>query len=319
MFRFSFLLAATVLLLSGCTEIQYFAHMGKEMGGTLDGPVTSAPSGSQGNFKVGKPYKVDGRTYTPKEQYDLVETGIASWYGPGFHGKKTANGERFDKNELTAAHRTLQMPSLVRVTNLDNGRSVVVRVNDRGPFKRGRIIDVSEKAAELLAFKGAGTAKVRLEVLTEESMRLAQLARSGTSTKGYENRENAFSSESSDGSFHTASYTAGDARMAGVDSESLPAGHLNNGNFYPDPIVSQRPVHVSNIYVQAGSFTVYDNAIHLRDKLAALDNATVQTTQVKGQTFYRVRVGPANSVDAADRLLSKVVNSGHREAIIVVE
>ena len=86
-----------------------------------------------GSYKIGSPYTVEGVTYTPKEEFNRVETGVASWYGPGFHGKSTANGERYDRSDRTAAHRTLQMPAIVRVTNLDNGQSTVVRINDRGP------------------------------------------------------------------------------------------------------------------------------------------------------------------------------------------
>ena len=163
-----------MLILGSCAEAELASHVAK----------TSFPrQQAQGNFKVGNPYKVEGRTYTPKETYEFTETGVASWYGPGFHGKRTANGERFDKNELTAAHRTLQMPSLVRVTNLENGRSLVVRVNDRGPFKRGRVIDVSERAASLLGFKGVGTAKVRLDLLADESKAIAMAARAGQNTR----------------------------------------------------------------------------------------------------------------------------------------
>src|SRR5512143_1050585 len=101
----------------------------------------------RGTYKIGAPYKIDGVTYTPQEEFNHVETGVASWYGPGFHGKSTANGERYDQSERTAAHRTLQMPSIVRVTNLDNGMSTVVRINDRGPFARSRVIDLSRTAA----------------------------------------------------------------------------------------------------------------------------------------------------------------------------
>lgn len=133
--------------------------------------------GGAGEYKIGNPYQVDGVTYYPKENYHYDETGIASWYGADFVGKRTANGETFDPNELTAAHNTLPMPSLVRVTNLDNGRSVVVRVNDRGPFSNGRIIDVSRRAAELLDFAKIGTAKVRVQILAEESRAIADVAR----------------------------------------------------------------------------------------------------------------------------------------------
>jgi rare lipoprotein A len=129
-----------------------------------------------GEYKIGKPYNVRGVWYYPKVDYGYRETGIASWYGPGFHGKRTANGEIYDQMELTAAHRTLPMPSMVRVTNLQNGRSLVVRVNDRGPFKNGRIIDLSYRAAQLLDTVATGTAKVRVEILDAESRQLAVIA-----------------------------------------------------------------------------------------------------------------------------------------------
>lgn len=112
--------------------------------------------------KIGKPYKVAGLWYVPKHQPDYDETGIASWYGPKFHGKSTANGEIYNQTRLTAAHPTLPMPSLVEVTNLANGRTIMVRVNDRGPYKRGRILDLSAKAAKLLGYQGNGTAEVRV-------------------------------------------------------------------------------------------------------------------------------------------------------------
>ncbi len=105
-------------------------------------PIVTVPPNA-GVYKVGNPYQIDNVWYYPREQPDYDETGIASWYGPTFYGKYTANGEIYDGNALTAAHRTLPMPVNVRVTNLDNGKSIVVRVNDRGPYARGRIIDLS--------------------------------------------------------------------------------------------------------------------------------------------------------------------------------
>ncbi len=116
-----------------------------------------------GQAMVGKPYRVAGKTYVPRDNPNYSATGLASWYGPNFHGRKTANGEVFDMHDLTAAHPTLPLPSYVRVTNLSNGRSVVVRVNDRGPFSRNRIIDVSSTAASMLDFKRAGVAKVKVD------------------------------------------------------------------------------------------------------------------------------------------------------------
>ncbi|MBL8713437.1 MAG: septal ring lytic transglycosylase RlpA family protein [Alphaproteobacteria bacterium] len=164
-----------ILLLTGCAESQLMSHWAKKV--NWPGQEENA-----GTYKIGKPYRVGSVWYYPTEDFRMTETGIASWYGPDFHGKRTANGERYDQHELTAAHRTLQMPSLVRVTNLENGRSVVVRINDRGPFAHGRIIDVSKRAAELLGFIGKGTARVRLEVLTRESKQMSEAAKRGMDT-----------------------------------------------------------------------------------------------------------------------------------------
>ena len=109
-------------------------------------------------------YKVAGKQYQPTKKIEsFSQTGKASWYGPGFHGKKTSSGERFDMNTLSAAHRTLPIPSYARVTNLSNGKSVVVRINDRGPFHGNRVMDVSKAAAKELGFIHTGTANVKVE------------------------------------------------------------------------------------------------------------------------------------------------------------
>ena len=168
-------LLMSALLLSGCAETQLASTWAKQV--TWPGQAES-----RSTYKVGNPYKVGSVWYYPEENFTLVETGITSWYGPGFHKDHTANGEVFDQNELTAAHRTLQLPCLARITNLENGHSVVVRINDRGPFLHGRIMDVSMRAAELLGFANRGTARVRLEVLEKESRILAAAAKSGQDT-----------------------------------------------------------------------------------------------------------------------------------------
>jgi len=116
-----------------------------------------------GREMVGKPYKVAGKWYTPTEDPGYDKSGLASWYGPNFHGRKTANGEVYDQYHISAAHPTFPLPSYARVTNKKNGHSVIVRVNDRGPFAHGRIIDLSSKAADLLAMKGDGVAAVRVQ------------------------------------------------------------------------------------------------------------------------------------------------------------
>src|SRR5690606_18692928 len=149
--------------------------------------ATGTPCKTTADYKIGKPYRINGVWYYPGEDYGYSETGIASWYGPAFHGRPTANGEVFDMNALTAAHRTLPMPSMVRVTNLGNGRAVVLRVNDRGPFAHGRIIDVSRRAAQLLGFERQGTARVRVEILEAESRALAMAASGGPSAPALPN------------------------------------------------------------------------------------------------------------------------------------
>lgn len=117
------------------------------------------------HYKVGAPYEIAGKRYVPREEPGYQAVGVASWYGDAFDGKKTANGEVFDKKRLSAAHTTLPLPSLVEVENLDNGRKAIVRVNDRGPFARDRLIDLSHAAAIELGFERAGLAKVRVKYL----------------------------------------------------------------------------------------------------------------------------------------------------------
>jgi rare lipoprotein A len=130
------------------------------------------PSEPRGVYKLGQPYQVNGRWYVPEFDPNYDRIGIASWYGEEFHGRPTANGERFDRTTISAAHPTLPLPSLVEVTNLDNGRRLVVRVNDRGPFVDDRLIDLSEAAARELGFRDRGLARVRVRFL-----RLAEDAR----------------------------------------------------------------------------------------------------------------------------------------------
>ena len=117
------------------------------------------------NGKVGRPYVIGGVRYTPKHEPDYSDVGTASYYGKNHHGNMTANGETFNMNAMSAAHTTLPLPSCVRVTNLENNKSIILRINDRGPFIKGRIIDVSYAAAKELDFLGSGLAKVRVELV----------------------------------------------------------------------------------------------------------------------------------------------------------
>ncbi|WP_461353676.1 septal ring lytic transglycosylase RlpA family protein [Bradyrhizobium sp. USDA 4454] len=157
---------ATCLILANCANSNLASRIDPKYGVSSSPRVVAlgdpVPKGG-GTYRVGKPYVVAGRTYVPEENENYRAEGMASWYGDDFHGRLTANGEVFDMGSLTAAHPTLPMPSYARVTNLSNGRSLVVRVNDRGPYHGNRLIDVSNKAAELLEFKGNGVAHVRVE------------------------------------------------------------------------------------------------------------------------------------------------------------
>ena len=127
-------------------------------------------------YIIGEPYQVNGRWYRPHEDFSYDRVGIASWYGADYHGRRTANGETYDMNAMTAAHPTLPMPTIVRVTNLDNGRSALIRINDRGPFAEGRIIDMSRAGARALGFERKGLARVRVQVMREATLRLKRAA-----------------------------------------------------------------------------------------------------------------------------------------------
>ena len=283
------------------------------------------PGGGQGIYKVGQPYQIDGTWYYPAEDWSYDETGIASWYGEQFHGKYTANGEIFDLNAMTAAHRTLPMPTIVRVTNLENGRSVELRVNDRGPYARGRIIDVSRRAAQLLGFEQQGTAKVRVQVMVPESIQVASLAgRRGT-----------------DPEIAAATPASAPAPVAPVVASVLPPPPgvvaATDQPLPPAPVVAQLqpppsqpipdpplpqtvsvvPVKPSAIYIQAGAFSSIDNAVRLKTQLDRLGAVSVTGTKVSGMTMYRVRVGPVPSVDQADALLNQVIATSPEARIVV--
>jgi peptidoglycan lytic transglycosylase len=157
---------AVCVVLANCSSSGQFSRVDPKYGVSTSPRVVAfgepVPKGG-GTYRVGKPYTVGGRIYVPEENVNYREEGLASWYGDDFHGRLTANGEVFDMASLTAAHPTLPMPCYARVTNLGNGKSVIVRVNDRGPYAGNRLIDVSNRAAELLEFKGFGVARVRVE------------------------------------------------------------------------------------------------------------------------------------------------------------
>lgn len=322
-------LAAAGLIVSSCAELELASHTAKQV--KIPG---TTPQQAQGTYKVGKPYEIRGIWYYPKVDYNYVETGIASWYGPGFHGRKTANGEIYDQYALTAAHRTLPLPSMVRVTNLGNGRSIVVRLNDRGPFANNRIIDLSRRSAELLGFRVQGTAKVKVEILEEESRQLAALAqRGGTQVVQTAQRTGAVATEPTaspvraapTGTVKSESLAAPGgaatvaARPAPETTRPVPAARRTISAPTPDGVVTQQPVTSSNIFVQAGSFVRVANAERLRARLSSLGQAQIAPAQVGDAQYFRVRLGPLVSVTEADKLLAALHGNGFNEARVVVE
>jgi rare lipoprotein A len=172
-------LAVAAAFLAACTSSQVKGMVNtkkrsKEYFSETEYGVKASPRVAYGSSKlrrgggrdqIGSPYKVRGRMYYPKEDKNYRKVGLASWYGEAFHGRLTANGEVYDMTHLTAAHPTMPLPSYARVTNVENGASVVVRVNDRGPYAHNRLIDLSSRAADLLDYKRSGTAKVQVEYL----------------------------------------------------------------------------------------------------------------------------------------------------------
>lgn len=299
----------TLPLITSCTETQLASHVIKR---TFNSGVFAQKK--TGHFKVGKPYKIKGNWYTPEETYNFSQTGVASWYGPNFHGKATANGETFNRYELTAAHKTLQLPSIVRVTNLENGRSLIVRVNDRGPYSKNRIIDLSDKSADLLGFKSQGTAKVRVDVLEGESKKVAQMARQGLSTNGVEIAMNkkGYQPINSVNLAHTSPKESTQPPIQMAKTQSKPAVTTNTKTkILADPKPSQ-------LYVQAGAFSLEHNAQNLVEELKIIGNAHVHPSYINGKPYYRVRFGPFASTQNADIVMSQLVNYGNNRAMIVV-
>ena len=290
-----------------------------------------------GSYKVGSPYKILGRWYYPKEDYGYKEVGTASWYGPDFHSKRTANGEKYDMHSLTAAHRTLPLPSIVRVTNLENGRSLVVRVNDRGPYARNRIIDVSKKVAQLLGFLQQGTAKVRVEVLEKESKNL-KAALTGNPAYADVSAAPVPKIKMQAMAPIAGSIVAETTETAGIMPEAAdpiaatveaaealtPTEPENDNNDYADNAAETDDTDdeiksAGSFYVQAGAFSNKDAADKLNRKLSKFGNSTVTSANVNGKRFYRVRVGPYSRQSAALDTQAKIRDYGIPTAHIVEE
>lgn len=315
----SILVLGLGLVLAGCAQ----NRLGERAARPTSRPQ-AATDQRPSAYKVGDPYQIGGTWYYPKADYSYRETGIASWYGPGFHGKATANGEVFDQNALTGAHRTLPMPSMVRVTNLDNGRSIKVRINDRGPFKNGRIIDLSRRAADLLGFRRSGTAKVRVEVVENESRALATAALSAEAAELAPDAAPIVPVAVRDLPGAAARATLPATPAASQTASAVPRRSETPDRPpllipAPDGIVTTLPVQTSRIFVQAGSFTQVANAYKLRARLAGVGKARIAQAFVNDQRYFRVRFGPMGSVADADRLLALLLDNGHADARVIVD
>ena len=322
------------MLLLLATAAGCASHRGASGGGATAG---------RGMYKVGAPYMIDGVTYTPMEEFQHVETGIASWYGPGFHGKSTANGETYDQSDHTAAHRTLQMPSVVRVTNLDNGRSTVVRVNDRGPYARGRVLDVSRAAAEELDMTHTGTAHVRIEQLSMESQAMKDIALNG----GGASEQRAALDKYIAGRrgpppvTATAQATPPPPPTPAVTVPASPpppvlpnsrspavtplvaSGSAGQGSWQQPTvatIASAAAAHPSGgFYVQTGAFSTMGNAQKQRGLLASYGSPEISPASAGGREVYRVRLGPYTTSDAAGIVADRLKRSGYGDARVVAD
>jgi rare lipoprotein A len=318
-------IVTAVLLFAGCSETQLVIHAAKKI-------ARENTTSAQGVYKIGKPYKISSVWYYPSVNYQYQETGIASWYGPKFHGKKTANGERFDQNSISAAHRTLPLPSMVRVTNLENGRAIRVLVNDRGPFAHGRIIDLSKRAAQLLGFVGKGTTKVRVEIIAGESRRLAlaygrgagqvQVARAGNGNHAPTDKPTIRSAPRV--AVTRAPLSAADGRgspsaMSQPVAATKSRPRAVSAKPRADGRIIQEPVGVTRMYVQAGTFTQYSNANRLRARLSVLGPTNILAVVYDKQQMFRVRIGPIGGLKRADRILERMIGSGFTDARLIVD
>ncbi len=321
---------AVAIGLSGCAEIQFLSEASKGVGGTVATPPGDPNIPDLGpQYKVGNAYQVGGIWYYPKAEFDYVEEGIASWYGPGFQGKQTANGAIFDENKVSAAHRTLPLPSMVRVTNLENGRSIKVVVNDRGPFAHSRIIDLSRRAAQLLGFEVKGTALVRVEALEAESRRLAASVSGGP--------QYASAAPTAEPPPPAAAPTS---IVSGEDLEPLPGTESSSPPPQDSLPVQQAQVPVEReammeedldssvtvmpvvanpmVFIQAGAFGQYTNANRARSQLSYLGPIIVEEITRSETPLFRVRLGPLADDEQLESLLVAVIQAGYSDATIVV-
>jgi rare lipoprotein A len=257
-----------------------------------------------GKYHVGSPYQVAGNWFTPKEQPGYDKTGVASWYGEAFHRRKTANGEWFDMNTLTAASATLPLPSYALVTNLENNRQVVVRINDRGPFVGTRLIDLSKRAADVLGYRNKGKTHVRVKMIgpapTDDSMQhmvaMNQAVKNGAGLRQL-------------------------VAMSQDVSASAPETQVAAAEPAPEPVQQAAyipPVQVAQAFVvRVAVFHSLDNANAAYQTLASAGPAQIIQAVGANGPLYRVQMGPFNSNDEAQAALQFAMNNSFEGARIV--
>lgn len=265
-------------------------------------PARQAPPPWLERERVGPPYEANGRWYVPTPEPGYTQTGTASWYGPTFHGQPTASGEIFDQEALTAAHPTLPIPSLVQVTNLENGREVIVRVNDRGPFVGERLIDMSRGAALVLGFEDAGQARVHVRYLGPAPRRV-------DTEQGVPAPVAPRAVASSDGPVSLVPARAfSEDMLAGGPAEAPPQA---------EPSYSAPAPLVSGYFVQVGAFSDLANAHRVRDAVRGAGPVMVDVRQTaSGGELFRIRIGPWQSRDEADAARRTLASLGYNETII---
>ena len=250
-----------------------------------------------------RPYRIRGRLYRPEEQPNYDETGLASWYGGQFHGRATASGERFDMNALTAAHKTLPLPGLVEVTNLANGRRVVLRVNDRGPFAEGRIIDLSRGAAEALDMLQRGVGEVRVRYLGR-----APREGGGTTTQYAATEPVAATVTPARGPVPYLSVAGG-----GQEASTAAAPVQERNGASPAVVrTSSVPPRDAGQWVQAGAWPDAGAAQRAADNLGG--SARVEQDE---RGAWRVLVGPWPDMSAAERSRRAVISRGYPDALLI--
>lgn len=333
LFKMRIFLIGTLLIVAGCSEINFINGASKKISSMTSKPVDSVDFkgltriSEQEYYKIGAPYQIKGVWYYPKTDYGYVEEGIASWYGPNFHGKQTANGAIFNQNDISAAHRTLPMPSLVRVTNLENGKSLIVKVNDRGPFARNRIIDLSKAAAEALDMIEKGTALVRVEILAAESIEIAELVTGKQLTNVPLNlaaNDSKIHNQHSQAAPKSSAMIAVKRQQLGLkpaaDLKPSPSTISDQMANKPRAILSTPQVKppLPAIFIQAGAFGQYQNALRAKAQIEQKVKPVLIEQYNQSQIpLFRVRLGPIYDTDKADRMLNIVQNLGFDDAHII--